>query len=825
MTNYVVSAGQTSSGAVINFPDFLTVLSGGNTFGTIAGGAEIVSYGGVAVGSLLAGYGNQMVDGGIASGTQVNISGTESVGTGGLTVDASVSGTDATEEIDLGGKGLSITVFAGGTVSVYGTAIGTAVSNGGTIVNHGTEISATIYAGGTETVSTLPAFPSALAIGTVLSSGGALTIGTSGTASGVMISSGSTETVSARGVDYNSIISSGGTEIVLSGGASYFDTVMDGGTLIVASGGAAYDRQVYVLSSGQSISGFVVDSSITLDVMAGGYAYGTIVNLGGTENVESGGLASGSVVNGGGLLEVASGGVVYATTVNNGDTTGLQVGYVFDEPVDAGYVYTPTTSGLFFSPPGYFGGLNDYGNPVEPGLAFGSETLWGTTIVFGEIGPAGTLTIDSGGTASGVVIRGGNGVVFGGSITNLQLSDSIVSKSYVDVGHGGIAFSGGFSFGLAGMLEVQSGGIVASALISSGGTITVDTGGALTGATVLPGGVVDTAGGAITACFAAGTRVTTEVGEISVERLDTGTRIRSAFGGAVPVQWIGQRNTDCLHHPRPWDVWPVRVVRHAFAQNQPARDLLLSPDHALYLDHKLVPVRYLLNGASIRQEEVDRVQYFHVELPAHDVIFAEGLPVESYLDTGNRAAFTNGGTATMLHPDFALQVWQSSACAPLLHAGAGVTDIRARLLARATELGFHQTEDADLHLVVEGNRIDPVLNVGRAEFLVPATTSPIILTSRADAPALLHAAHPDHRRLGVSVVALSADGRDIPLSACGGAGWHAEEAGFRWTDGAASLCLPGTRRLVVTLGPAIKYWEAPLVPVHQTGTVGTTDVG
>jgi hypothetical protein len=35
--------------------------------------------------------------------------------------------------------------------------------------------------------------------------------------------------------------------------------------------------------------------------------------------------------------------------------------------------------------------------------------------------------------------------------------------------------------------------------------------------------------------------------------------------------------------------------------------------------------------------------YHHVELAAHDVILAEGLPCESYLDTGNRAAFAEGG--------------------------------------------------------------------------------------------------------------------------------------------------------------------------------------
>jgi collagen type I/II/III/V/XI/XXIV/XXVII alpha len=41
------------------------------------------------------------------------------------------------------------------------------------------------------------------------------------------------------------------------------------------------------------------------------------------------------------------------------------------------------------------------------------------------------------------------------------------------------------------------------------------------------------------------------------------------------------------------------------------------------------------------QVAVDAVTYFHVELPRHDVLLAEGLAAESYLDTGNRSVFAN----------------------------------------------------------------------------------------------------------------------------------------------------------------------------------------
>ncbi|MEJ0019381.1 MAG: Hint domain-containing protein [Acetobacteraceae bacterium] len=91
---------------------------------------------------------------------------------------------------------------------------------------------------------------------------------------------------------------------------------------------------------------------------------------------------------------------------------------------------------------------------------------------------------------------------------------------------------------------------------------------------------------------------------------------------------------------------------------------MLSPDHALYIDGALIPVRYLVNGRQIRRLTRKTVTYWHVELDRHDVVLAEGLPVESYLDTGDRANFANGGRVVALHPDFASRIWEAAGCAP-----------------------------------------------------------------------------------------------------------------------------------------------------------------
>jgi hypothetical protein len=183
-------------------------------------------------------------------------------------------------------------------------------------------------------------------------------------------------------------------------------------------------------------------------------------------------------------------------------------------------------------------------------------------------------------------------------------------------------------------------------------------------------------------CFVTGTRLLTERGEVAVEALLVGDRLPTCLGRRLArVVWIGHRAVDCRRRADPAAVMPVRVAAGAFGGGLPVRDLWLSPDHAVYVDGALVPVRHLVNGDSIARMEVAGVTYWHVELAAHDIVLAGGLPVETYLDTGNRGAFANGGGVTMASPAFARAAWDDGGCAPLLEGGKVVAALRARLAA------------------------------------------------------------------------------------------------------------------------------------------------
>ena len=188
---------------------------------------------------------------------------------------------------------------------------------------------------------------------------------------------------------------------------------------------------------------------------------------------------------------------------------------------------------------------------------------------------------------------------------------------------------------------------------------------------------VTTTGTVTVTCFASGTNIATTNGPVPIEDIQIGARIDALFAGPTPVKWIGHRRIDCSRHPDPSKVWPVRIAAGALGKGVPRRDLWLSPDHAVFVNDVLIPIKHLINGLTIEQMPVKGLTYYHIELSQHDVMMAEGLFVESYLDTGDRSNFTNGGGVVTLQPDFSARVWEMMGCAPLVISGSPLDAARA----------------------------------------------------------------------------------------------------------------------------------------------------
>jgi hypothetical protein len=146
-------------------------------------------------------------------------------------------------------------------------------------------------------------------------------------------------------------------------------------------------------------------------------------------------------------------------------------------------------------------------------------------------------------------------------------------------------------------------------------------------------------------CFLKGTKILTALGERAVQELQIGDEVTTLVGPKV-VKWIGYRKFT-KEEGKAWqdEVMPVRIARSALADKIPSRDLYLSPNHCIFYDEALIPVGYLVNGTSITRDlpaQANAIEYYHIEFETHQVLYAEGITVESLLDDGSdREAYAN----------------------------------------------------------------------------------------------------------------------------------------------------------------------------------------
>jgi hypothetical protein len=259
---------------------------------------------------------------------------------------------------------------------------------------------------------------------------------------------------------------------------------------------------------------------------------------------------------------------------------------------------------------------------------------------------------------------------------------------------------------------------------------------------------------------------------------------------------------------------PVIVRSGALGPGVPGRDLRITKGHSLYLDDVLIPVEFLVNHRTILWDDhAQEVHVFHVELATHDVLLANNAPAESYRDDGNRWLFQN------THPGWGQP--PTEPYAPILVGGAVVDAVWRRLLDRAVPRALPpMTDDADLHLIVDGACLDASeRRAGDFIFHLPRKPSTVRLASRTMVPEILGVAR-DPRCLGVAVrrVMLRQDGETVTIRAHDRRlrdGFHDYEAAgdLRWTDGDAALppelfaAFSGPVDLVVHLGAATRYPE------------------
>ncbi len=611
------------------------------------------------------------------------------------------------------------------------------------------------------------------------------------------------------------------------------------GTLSIGSGASAQVSGAVYLGGFQNLSnGTIAVTPTLIKGAASGYLNisggGSLVDTGGTLDLWQGStvsLSNSQLVLGAsdpfpGELVLGFGGVVEGAgliVVNSNDSTLRNGGTVLA------------------------GGLTSNGTLSQAGATLEINAVLSGRGVY-ALSPSSTLQLDNGNTGF---------VNFDFGVGNLGTAPTSAEKLRL---MSPVSFSGTISdfFGLGptdNRIDLVNAGFVPGSIHytpnvdpTTGGTITVGT---MLGSGTLdiavtgyhPGGFAATQDGAKTGtdifandaapCFAQGTRILTQAGERPVESLAVGDLVPVASGRRLRrIVWIGSTRVDLARHAAPDKVAPVRIAAGTFGPGLPHRDLIVSPDHAVWTGAALVPAYLLANGMTITRAPAEGViTYWHVELDAHDLVLAEGLAAESYLDTGNRALFAGVTGERALHPDLLADLsargWDERSCAPLTLGGPALTAARTRLAEWATSLGYGLGDDPDIALYADGRRLEHS-GTDRLVALVRAGTRQVVFVSRAVVPSEIDASRDDRRRLGVAIGAIRFAGTDLPLdgSVCL-AGLHAYEASgerlMRWTDGRAVLALPphdGTECLEIDLIAGIVEYPVGPVAGERLSAVG-----
>jgi Hint domain-containing protein len=151
------------------------------------------------------------------------------------------------------------------------------------------------------------------------------------------------------------------------------------------------------------------------------------------------------------------------------------------------------------------------------------------------------------------------------------------------------------------------------------------------------------------------------------------------FGGLRPIQWIGRYPFRKNDPSKPWvkDALPVRIARSALRPDVPHADLYVTASHSVLIDGALVPAELLVNGTTITRyeaHEYDELEYFHIKLESHDVVYAEGAPAETLLKVEDSAVnfaeyFRQYGTPAT----------DEARCAPYVHIWGGRVELMSRL--------------------------------------------------------------------------------------------------------------------------------------------------
>lgn len=151
-------------------------------------------------------------------------------------------------------------------------------------------------------------------------------------------------------------------------------------------------------------------------------------------------------------------------------------------------------------------------------------------------------------------------------------------------------------------------------------------------------------------CFLTGTLIDTELGQVPVEALVAGDKVRTLDHGYVPL--LGVFSSPVGKEPK---AQPVVFPAGALSDGLPKRDLHVSPQHRMFcagrLAERMFDTNEVLISAKFFRDHLplpevaprNSERYWHLICARHEVVFSEGYPTETML-AGDMALQALGAT-------------------------------------------------------------------------------------------------------------------------------------------------------------------------------------
>lgn len=432
---------------------------------------------------------------------------------------------------------------------------------------------------------------------------------------------------------------------------------------------------------------------------------------------------------------------------------------------------------------------------------------WGTANLDNTKWDAGTITLTGGSSVSiplvpentTINITNGSTLVAGAENTNIDAKSivvnggsnvtfkSLVSTRDLNVNNGStITFNKGLttdSIELVGGSHINISGplFVGGHQITQTGDITYLFPNAVnTGSIIMYNGNNDT-------CFLSDCDILTIDGYKNITQIKSGDLIITN-GEISEVIGIGVGTTKVINNvPLDLSGYPVCITKNAFGDNKPNKDIHLTPEHSVYINDYLIPIRLLVNGMSIYYDtEIESFEYYHIVCEEHSVVDVNGLDAETYHNTGNSLKFKNN-----------IPQVKSKIFSEILVSGPEFDDV-VTLVSEQTIKNF---EDVELYtpnptatinnipsIVVDNKAYHPLRKINnRYVFSIPKKFSRISIVSDKIRPCDIIGNHCDDRRyLGVHVKNIIINNKSIEIDTSNN-GWYPDG----WTNGHAIVNCDG----------------------------------